>query len=304
MDLGKIPTMVVGLVVAILIVTVVAIPIINDASSSIHSTSQNTTQNFAAINTDSVDSFTVEIVDNKYLINGNEFVPPSATADYRPMVISDKFLLMMNITSSPTASMQLAFEGGTGPSITKLTLENGVWTWSTSSTSGTITGTTFLIYPDENGTWGYFNSTSVNVSDNGYCYSMYYGPVWYTPEGGSQQTYGVALVQKISKSANEGILQIGKATDSNYATNSTIIRTANITENNGYFTVAPGSSVTATSDGNSYNRSVSHVLFAPIEYITIEPNESAIISIINIMPVLLIVSMLIAVVGTVFVRTQ
>lgn len=280
-------------IVAVILTMLVAVPLINDASDSIYSVNQNTTQNFAAINTDSVDSFTVEIVNNKYLINGNEFIPPSTTADYRPMVISDKFLLMMNITSSPTVSMQLAFEGGTGPNITKLTLENGIWTWSTSSTSGTITGTTFLIYPDKNGTWGYFNSTPVNVSNDGYCYSMYYGPVWYTPESGSQQTYGVALVQKISKSANEGILQIGKATDSNYANNSTITRTASITENNGYFTVAPGSSVTATSDGNSYSRSVSHIFFAPIEYTYVSETQDITKTLLEIVPVILIASILI-----------
>lgn len=307
MELNKIPALVVGLVVAILIVTVVAIPIIDDASSSIKSTENNTNYRFVSTS-DITDTVTVMTKsDNSgWTVNGTEFTASGLN------IISDG--LIINATGAGDANISV-FKGDSAntllySSIKSIVFENGTWT-ITKTSDATVTGPySFVIYPSNDGSIGYFWGNKHNVSVND-TYFVKTSSTFYT--GDDNSTYSANMILKMvgnSPTFVSGFISYkdSSGTTTNTPMTSSMIKSvtgATLSEDRKSYSMTNVTIELSYTIGSVTTHTItSNTMFSPISYDYISENDSSIIKIIDIIPILLIVSMLIAIVGTVFIRTQ
>lgn len=308
MDLGKIPTLVVGLVVAILIVTVVAIPIIDDASKEIRSTENNTNYRFMATS-DITDVVTIQMKsDNSgWLVNGKEFTTQGLN------VISDG--LILNVTGVGDANVHI-FTGENAntelySSIGSVVFDNGTWTL-TKTNDTVITGTyTFVLYPVNDGPMGYFWGNNHNVSVKDTYYLRITELTFYTGDDGSKYS-ATAVIKMIGNNASlvKGFIKITDSSGSisHVPMTSNMIRSASgatLSDDGRSYTVQSINLDVAYNAGNvSQHTITTNTMFSPVSYDYLSESDKSIISIIDVIPILLIVSMLVAIVGTVFVRNN
>lgn len=287
MELNKIPTLVVGLVVAILIVTVVAIPIIDDASKDIHSTVQNTTQKYYATSSgDLSEDLTITLEStNKYTINGesydyiNNIVIITDTGDMW-VIYGDNYNLYQKSGNYAQRSLLV------GGSTTFYT--DG--TYKATTSSGTEYTGTFgnVIYPSKDGDLGYFLNTTAYVDDAS-------DVIFFSITASNGAMFAIEY-----KATGEEVEKIV----SPYASGTEVTLTdAAISYNSTDETIADNAinGLTYKVGDTSYTL---RSFIAPLNYKTITNNDSAVISIINIIPIVLIVSMLVSIVGMIFVRSN
>lgn len=286
MDLGKIPTLVVGLIVAILIVTVVAIPIIDSTQDGLLVEQTNTSQRYSAIDTTDKVTISYESAGTGFLIDGvaiGDIITNDSTSVL--IIISSSLILRSGFSSgsvnsamlySPelnTENKQLAF-----PTNSKIVFENGTWEVTI---AGELTATgsyDFLMIPSKTGTMGYFDKTpNIKVNSDSKMYIV-------NTISGFNLTYG----------------SIGSGFEQAFSYDST-----------GAATPIQISPVYTDNDDLTYTitdvKGLSNSwgsLIAPLTYKVLPSDNSAVYTVIDIIPILLIVSLLIAIVGTVLIRIQ
>ena len=289
MELNKIPILVVGLVVAILIVTVVAIPIIEDSSKEVRSTVQNTAQKYYATSSGDLSedlTITLESVSN-YKINGesydlslNNIVIITDTGDIW-VIYANNYNLYQKNDNYAQRSL------GIGGSTTFYT--DGTYK-ATTSAGVEYTGTfSNVIYPSNDGDLGYFiNSTAyANDASDVIFFSI------------TNASYGAMFAIKYKATGEEVEKIVSPFSNGAEVT----LTNAAISYNSTDETIADNAinGLTYKVGDTSYTL---RAFIAPLEYKTITNNDSAVISIINIIPIVLIVSMLVSIVGMIFVRSN
>lgn len=289
MELNKIPILVVGLVVAILIVTVVAIPIIEDSSKEVRSTVQNTAQKYYATSSGDLSedlTITLESVSN-YKINGesydlslNNVVIITDTGDIW-VIYANNYNLYQKSDNYAQRSL------GIGGSTTFYT--DGTYK-ATTSAGVEYTGTfSNVIYPSNDGDLGYFiNSTAyANDASDVIFFSI------------TNASYGAMFAIKYKATGEEVEKIVSPFSNGAEVT----LTNAAISYNSTDETIADNAinGLTYKVGDTSYTL---RAFIAPLEYKTITNNDSAVISIINIIPIVLIVSMLVSIVGMIFVRSN
>lgn len=300
MDLGKIPALVVGLIISILIVSAVAIPIIEDSTKYVNSVENNTVQKYSMI--ESTGTHTISYVSpGVFNIDGEE---KTITTDdnkiFYPFFVSDT----IGILPRPTG----AFIFGSGLESSPITMDqttdvlsfsNGTWTLNYHGTN-TYTGSySWLIIPDDKGDYGMFRfSTSSIHIDNSADFIVLNENSSYAES--ATTNYGATILRG---SVNTGLTGKVWATMNGVKTDITDDVTIKINLNGDKGEISSHLASITQKWGDSAEKALVTVI-APITYHVISENDNSIISLIHILPVLLIVSLLMAIVGTVFVRTQ
>lgn len=283
MELSKIPTLVVGLIVAILIVTVVAIPIISDSTQYVQSTAQNADARYM-LSSSSDEAITLEFANNSYKINGIEY---ENVDNYQIKAFSNAFFLTFNANGSSAT-----INDGTHYSIynvTKLEYDPSSSTATAyhggSSTAYTDVEQLFYLHP--RGDYAYFASAeNIHISNDSEwfalisAYSADNGTAWGIDKyvGKTKSTYMPGFVIPSSGTGSAATLSYTLTFDQ---------------VDSKHFDITGATDVTANS------LTFSGIKYAvPVDYLEISTTDNATISIINIIPLLLIVSMIIAIVST------
>lgn len=287
MELSKIPTLVVGLIVAILIVTVVAIPIIDDASKSIYSEFNNPEGLYSISNT--ADG-PVTITTDGTSLYINDIAQTKAISYGSCKMWGLDFCVYVN-TDSGSMALSGTYNGTTYNVTKSVKYESGVITVTTGLGNELTFESPFFIYPDDNGDYVEYtvgSSPNVHINNDATIYFGYCGPTY-------------ALV----KADKNGVEQIGSVIGQTGFDKVTVNFNKIASEDGMSYQLASIPTMTFTNSGTSESSDKNWiVMYAPLKYNAVSEMDGAIKSIIDIIPVILIVSMLIAIVATVFVKNQ
>lgn len=287
MELSKIPTLVVGLIVAILIVTVVAVPIIDDASKTIVTEMNNPTGIYSMAASSSGDEVTIEPGTNgSLIINGVEQNQPNQSGIEK--IWGQDLAIRITTDNSNKTQFQPTVTGiGT---ITSIRYASGVISL-TGSTGNTTIDSPFFLYPDVNGTYGEYDTRNsimgeifINKTSKAWIGSAGLNYMLYDISGGNASVVGTQIMNSVT-------------------VNTTI--TAQFLESDDGLSYQVAKNPTINYTNPETSETVNNnwlMLYCPISYLSISETDGAIRTIIDIMPLVLIVSMLIAVVGTIFVK--
>lgn len=276
----------VGLIVAILIVTVVAVPIIDDASKTIVTEMNNPTGIYSMAAGSNGDEVTIEPGTNgSLIINGVEQNQPNQGGIEK--IWGQDLAIRITVDSSNNTQFQPTVTGI--GSITSIRYASGVISL-TGSTGNTTIDSPFFLYPDVNGTYGEYDTRTsimgeifINKTSKAWIGSAGLNYMLYDISGGNASVVGTPI----------------------YNGNVETTLTAQFVESDDglSFQVAQTPTINYTNSETSETTSTNWLmLYCPISYLSISETDGAIRTIIDIMPLVLIVSMLIAVVGTIFVK--
>ncbi len=273
MKLENIPGMVVGIIVAILIISVVAIPIIDSMPSYSYDYADNEQiSDRLAYETDP--TIEIEVLDAS---------TRSLKVDSTTITYASSFTIMSAdfAIGAATSSTSLFFfteqSNTTLATGDKISVTNGAWTFTPTSGSTQSGQIDWILYPSENGDWAKYNNINAKVSADTTIYVA----------GGAAGTTGVA-----EGTANDGFTQLFV-----YPSGSTMTVTLNKTPIEGglSYNVDAIGGISSVNGSNSNTGTVNGVIFAPIKY-KIEADDAT-STIIDIIPILLVVSVLMGVVA-------
>lgn len=273
MNIDKSVFGVLSILVAVIIVATVAIPVIEDSSKDIHSTVQNTTQRYyATSSSDLSEDLTITLeTDNTYTINGerydaspNNIVMITDTGDMW-VIYSNNYNLYQKSDNYAQRSLGI---GGFTTFYTDGTYK------ATTSAGVEYTGTfSNVIYPSKDGDLGYFLNSTAYADDAS-------DVIFFSISG----TNGAMFAIKY-KATGEEVEKIV----SPFASGAEVTLTdAAISYNSTDETIADNAinGLTYKVGDTSYTL---RAFIAPLEYKTISENDSAMISILQIVPLLLLI---------------
>ena len=274
MNIDKSVFGVLSILVAVIIVATVAIPVIEDSSKDIHSTVQNTTQRYyATSSSDLSEDLTITLeTDNIYTINGERY---DASPNNIVMITDtgDMWILYGNNYNLYQKSDNYAQKSlGIGGSTTFYT--DGTYK-ATKFAGVEYTGTfSNVIYPSKDGDLGYFLNSTAYADDAS-------DVIFFSI---SNASYGAMFATKY-KATGEEVEKIV----SPFANGAGVTLTdAAISYNSSDETIADNAinGLTYKVGDTSYTL---RAFIAPLEYKTITENDSAMISILQIVPLLLLI---------------
>lgn len=290
MDLKTIPLTAIGVAIAVLIVSVVAVPILSDSQTMITSQANNTNERYMSIFSNEKVILS-ESEDGAPLINGipiSDFAP-SLLSYY--LVISDKLIARCITNSGILSSWSYSGIASDGTVFNLLqsttvqpiicTFENGTYNFTKGSTNYTGTYSNLLV-PSKTGTYGaYYPSSSMPLYAND-------DTTIYVVKAASSESY-------VSSGTIDDIKTSFHIVDNAAGDQIQIGLTSTVVDSNGMdIYKITGLEIPA---GYTY-------IFAPISYTIISDGDNSVRTIIGIIPVLLIVSLIIGIVSTVVVRIK
>lgn len=280
MDLAKTPKIVMLAIIGIILISAVAIPIFNDMNEEIK-TQNNTAEIYsAANNTDvRVELSYIPVGDsNKLKINDEVY----DIGDFNYKIITDSALFSLRnseITVIENNKEAIILKASQNSSVV---FENGVCTLVSDTVTEYTLNYTFIVYPDKNGDLGFFNSNFF-LSNGETAYIPY-----FTSGGTAVGT--VSLKDGVTTTVMPGLV---KGSDGKYTTKEITVtpREIAVNEDNREYS----SKYSVSYDGGETQDRVG--ILAPIKYLGTNANIDAMLSMVNIIPILLVISLLIGIVG-------
>lgn len=267
MKIENIPGIAIGVVICLVILSVVAIPIIDSLPANDYTYAENDTGiKMTYVENPTLTIDIVNVTDGSINIKIGD-VTISDSVIYN--ILSSEFAFgyggsKVYLMSSSTANVQLAAGD-------KIVIDNGSWTFTPVSGS-TLTGQIgWILFQDENGDWMRFYQTNAKVSKD-----------------------STVIVSGFANNIN-GVLEGNTdGVTSSFVTpaGATMTATLNKTPIEGGLSYYMDCSLTSVN-GSGVSTTVPGILFAPLKY-KVESN-SAIDTIIDIIPVVLVVSLLMGV---------
>lgn len=293
----KMTNIVIGVVIMIIITVVVAIPIFNDLSTSMVDVDQNTAYRYAVMNAD--EDLTLGFSDGVIAINGTVPDDPANTdATTYLYVITDTAIVRGAwVTGTQTwgtswfvSSASVTPENFSGTFITTgtITFSNGTMTYAVGGDSVTETYT-YLMMPDDNGDYGAYSASElpVYVDDDSEIYIM-----------SSYNNYAFVVDGTLDDLECEFALYGYSGSGGSADVTDQITATATYSKTQ----YGVSNELTAiTVNGFSTSITSYEEIFVPLEYKTLTTNSGAIYTMINVIPLLLIVAIIIMLIGAVIV---
>lgn len=277
MKIENVPGMVVGVIIAILIISVVAIPIIDSLPATSYEYADNEQIAFR-VAYETNPTVEIEVLD----ASNSSLKIDSTTIRYTTpfTILSSDFTI--NYSSSTTTMSFITGQSSAALATgDKISVTNGAWTFTPTSGSTQSGQIDWIIYPDNNGDWARYYDVNAKVSA---------GTTIYV--AGSSVGIGVA----------EGTVDGEFTKLISYPSGLTMTVTLNKTPIEGglsyYVDATNGITLVNGSDTGTSNG----VIFAPIKYKIEADNATS--TIINIIPILLVVSVLMGVVALFVNRTS
>lgn len=263
---------------AVILICLVAVPLIDTSSEQVRSVEQNTSQRYYATSSDGLtEDLTIKLEsENRYTINGEPFTLNSITiiADTAMWVLyGNNYNLYQTATSTTQKSLNI---GGSTTFYTDGTYK------ATSSTGTEYTGTfSKLIYPSIDGNLGYFMSSTAYADNDAEI-------IFFSITNSN----GAMFAEKYKASGEfvESIISPFSASGSVTLSSPSVVYSTNESDD----TVADRKikALTYTVGETEYT---CYAFIAPIDYTTISDNDSIVISLLDMIPVLLIAALLIGI---------
>lgn len=267
MELSKIPAVIVGMVVAIIIVTVVAIPIIDNlpATNYTYADNENVGIKLAYEESPTVEIILTDASTKTLTIDGTEITYPASMS-----ILSDAFGI-----GAASAGTNLYFYSGTNLVLMatgdKISVDNGAWTFTPASGSTQTGQIDWILYPDNAGTWSKYNQNAKISSDTRIYVYGGTAPMVGVAEGTVNGDFSLCFSNPAGSTMTVTINKV--AIEGGLSYNADCI--------NGISATNASTGATTTSNGSIY---------APIQYKVAV--DSQIDTIIDIIPLLLVVSIL------------
>lgn len=278
--------------VAVIMIMLIAVPLIDDASSTVRTATNNTTETFMVTDADG----DVEIVKNSdntmFTVNGQPFMQY-----YMMIYFATDDMVCYYTNVSTTQVMFRVMTPDLNVNATKLSVHNGNWEAfddsGSSVASGTVNGK--MMYLSNEGKYGIFSPSMSNplfINDD----SPLIGILTRTLEDSSGNTkpiityLGGTYSNLTARCAISGTDMISPSAVSVTMTSGILQDDESIRINSPVFSITASiSGTTYTSEGNILR------LIAPIEYKVISENDSIIITLLELVPVLLIVALVLGI---------
>lgn len=286
---------VVCLVVIVILIATVGIPVIEDAQKEQISVEQNTTEKFA-VSSGEISEVTISITEGSLTVN--DYV--ITTTGSRMVAFADDFFIYSN---SATSSLGLAIDGTSTivSGLTEIVINDANKTISYSSSTANYTGT--LYYASEKGDYGSFAySNPVYFNDDSILFfSVFDGP--FVNNELSPNTIRGSVFFKGTYDDLQKMVAIKTLNNVSTAPNAAAVTLSDITEVDSICKSTNAQTLfdmTITDDTGTYSYSRPsgnwYQMIAPIEYQYISDNDSMIVSLLSVIPlVLLIIPVMIAV---------
>lgn len=262
--------------VAVILICLVAIPLIDNSTGTIHTTTQNTTQKYYATEAGELtEDLTITLVsDNNYTINGESYPAPLNSII---MVTDNDFWVLYgnNYNLYQGNTQRSLMIGGSTTFHTDGTYK------ATTSTGTEYTGTfTNLIYPSINGNLGYFVNKTAYADDDS-------DVIFFSISGSNGAIFAVKY-----KASGEFVENVHApfitGTGAQTMTDSAIVYNTNDE------TIADRAIKGLTYKiGDTQYTTTSFI--APLNYETITQNDATIITILDLIPVLLIAALIVGI---------
>lgn len=270
---------IIAIAVTIIIISTVAIPVIDDVQKEIATTGNNSAFSFMA-STGSDITTSITNVDSTISI-GDLVI--SKTGDVHAATILISSGLIINTYSSTlrvtdiSNDIQLA-------QVTAIDITSGAYSYTVSGTdySGTLAGD--VLFLSDTGTYGYFDSISdLKLNSNSKVYVTYA----VTPFRDSSNN-SLSLTGVISGTIKDGMSgTLYKYVSSEFVSVSSS-STINAVDEDGIMYSLTNIESSAIDSSVTYNRTVTGGIFAPIEYKYISDSDESLINLIGILPIMLI----------------
>lgn len=283
-ETGRLVGLVVTLVAAVVVIAAVAVPVLSSVTDSVYTTEENEYTGYRVTVGDASTSLSIENVDSSaatYLIDGVQTVIDfeSNPLNYY-LVITDSFIL--RITSSGLDVYGLgAGWYNLNTTGTSVTMEGGVATLYIASSGTTFTAEyTVLIIPDSEGDH-VLTTSAAWLDHDATCYSIIIG------RGYGTSTYWETLT---ATTAGETVTLMSKYYDST-ATEMTDTGDLTVTvSTTGTGDLADEVYVTSVSDGE--HTATTNAIIVPLSYRTLTDSQSTLLSLVDVIPLLLVLMVL------------
>lgn len=267
--------------IAVIMIMLIAVPLIDDASKTVYSVENNPN---AQYNMNSGEKLTITGSAPNYVLNGT----PLDSYNGYYLIVSD------NIFISEGSAQTIIVDAANNnriqtPSEVTFTAENGTWSYTYGST--TKTGSySFLFYPEANGPYGLYANTPgyMTKGETGYI---------ICPTGGSDPNYRPCFIAEIKDKAVTSILS-----DPFILTTGNVITPIELSPSDISLNVDDSKDLELSDWYGSNNRvtyngtsQATINLMLPVEYKILTENESTILTILGLIPVLLIVALVIGI---------
>lgn len=284
MNIDKSVFGVLSILVAVIIVATVAIPIVEDSSKEIRTSQNNVAEKYMMAES-TTGEITIEATatTGTFLINGES--KTFSEGDYSDFycVLTNNLIVILNSTTS-----YVYFEGLSAGSMDlrttgKVTINNDGWTVFSGITSNTYTGTyEWVCYPNDNGNYGLYRFTGNTYVDND-------AMVFALKEVVSSSTEGTMTNPAVIWSGS-----INGGDNTKYAWNSKTSPPTDVTDaTETYIKYTEKGEISTKISGVvcKYGDNTTGIatVIIPIEYHVITENDSAMISILQIVPLLLLI---------------
>lgn len=270
---------IIAIAVTIIIISTVAIPVIDDLQSTIHSTGQNTTQKFAVSN-QAVDSVSIQLSGSVVTVNGFSLTPSEQVI----IAISDDFRIVA-LDIGGTVQVHVGTDSDTNRTTGDITITNGNLTYTVyGSDTPTVKALTSpnILYASESGSYGQFSGGLLNVNKD----TVMYAVVSHTVSNAGLDPTSL-YVSAVVKGTYQGL-----ASAFAYGANSASVSIpeANITEKPGYLSIdtSKGVNISASAVQGVYSTYDFVQFVAPLQYTYYSDADSGLINLIGVIPILLI----------------
>lgn len=301
-NISKVTYGVVSLVVIVLLIATIAIPVIENSQSMIRTSDNNTTMRFSAV--DTADNVNLEIVydsdeDNPVFV-GDYNIPLASSGVTYLVALSESFVIYKFTTHS---NLVVIHDGIQNP-IVSASISDGILSFADKNTSTeyTVEVSGNLLYAAEKGSYGEFFGSSINLNKGDVVYAVHNSSSALNKVGGEGTlTIGSLLKTTVGDSTtlaytplvyNYGTLDSTKLTS--YGGTQTLTYDS---DKDLYNLSNTTISLSATYDSENYARNISTSIFAPIEYTYVSVNDSAIVQLLSIIPLIMCIVPIMVVVG-------
>lgn len=299
----KMTDITIACIVCLIVVVTIAVPILGDAEKTINTIQQNTGEKFSLteISEISADGLTYSFAVNgdasMITLNGVDILSTTTGERQNPLLVTDKICI-----SEQGGKFYTSWDGGFIGNTSTATLEidsGGNFTFNTNVGSGS--GISFIFIIDDEGKYGVYNQTSnssvgLNKGETAFIFA----------EGVANNNGTIGIVSNLSSYTDGVITEYYSSAQREATTIDDVTVSFNVVEDH---VLSESLSFSAlfdytydTEPPDTYNAPIG--VIAPIEYKIITSQEGALITMINIIPLLLVVAILFGVVGAIFISSK
>lgn len=278
---------VVAIAIIVLIVSTVAVPVIEDSSETIRTVDQNTAQRYSIVS--STAALTVDSSSN--VVQIGDYTMPTGTG-VGIVAITDSFILRHYDVGHPELMYVDDGVNDLFSQSTSFVVFDGTKMTYTSSGVERTCNYSWLLIASDSGDYGFFSGVAFNFNKDSVIYTVYWNNVTNSDLSPTSARCMAVLAGKMGEF--KSVFCTTDTVDVTFAGNNAgSVNITSFSEGDGYYTmpISPRATLTVQSSSPAGDYSIVNsswtVFIAPIEYTYISDNDYAAINLLDVLPILL-----------------